>query len=94
MEGCCALQVWGLQDPYRIQPAEYIFSDTLRVEVSGGNSLFSVQSVDLLSEIWLPRREDWLMEKIHIPKLMTGPVKEDSLDQVNDGTLVCEKERI
>ena len=37
-------------------------------------------NVYLLSSIWLPRREDWLMEKIQIPPLMTGPVAEDVMD--------------
>ncbi|KAK3277220.1 hypothetical protein CYMTET_14761 [Cymbomonas tetramitiformis] len=71
---------WGMrEDPFRIQPAEYTYMDSVRVEISGSNTVLALPEPPLLSDIWLPRREDWLMEKVSIPALMTGPREDDQM---------------
>jgi hypothetical protein len=74
--GCCG---WG---GARVQqPAQFAFVDTIRHEGEGSNSLHALGNSELMSSLWLPRRENWLMERPYVPALLKGPAKADLMPQ-------------
>ena len=71
---------WGFWRAYK-QPAQFAFVDTMRHEAEGANSLHALGNTELMSSLWLPRRENWLMERPYLPALLKGAAKADLMPQ-------------